>query len=135
MQKIKMWLLFEVQASDKELTLKAMNKHLHNLMNEKGVKVEEVKIEDKVDEVDAPPNIQEKGIKNLYSCFGEAVIEVNGLGEAVRIITNYAPSSIEVLSPERYELELKDMQELLINISDFVHKMFSQGMGGIVIRM
>ena len=131
---IKIWMLFEVQASDENVAKNALIKHISMLSREDGVKVEEEHIEEKVEEIEAPENLKQKGVLKLYSSFGEVTATLKDLETAVRVITNYAPSSLEVLAPEKYLIQLRDMQEMLVNLSDFVHKLLSQGIGGIVIR-
>lgn len=131
---IKIWMLFEVQASDENVVRNALAKHIDMLSKEEGVKIEEEHMEDKVEEIEVPENLKQKGVERLYSCFGEVIATLKDLETVIRVITNYAPSSLEVLAPENYIITMRDMQEMLVNLSDFIHKLLSQGIGGIVIR-
>jgi len=131
---IKIWMLFEVQASNKDIVKNALKKHINQLSQEEGVKVEEMHIEDKVEEIESPEAFKQRGINTLFSCFGEVIVVLKDLETVIRVISNYAPSSLEVLAPERYVISMRDMQEMLVNLTDFIHKLLSQGLGGIVIK-
>ncbi len=131
---IKLWFLFEVQASQKDIAKTAMKKHIHKMQEEESVFIKKYLIED-VEEVEADENLKSKGIEKLYSVIAETIIHTKDFASAMYLVMNYAPSSIEVLSPDEYKLSLKDMQESLNNIADFMHKLLSRGVGGVVLKM
>ncbi len=131
---IKLWLLFEVQAVKEDVALGAMKKHIESLNKEEGVLIEKYLIEDP-GKIDAPDKLKINGISHVYSVIGETIIYVDELSTAFKIVMNYAPSSIEVLSPNEFKLTLRDLQDSLNNLADFMHKILSQGVGGVVLKM
>ncbi len=131
---LKLWMLFEVQAINEKVANEAMKKHIESLGKEEGVFIKKYLIED-AEKLDAPENIKKKGISHVFSVVAEVVVHINELSNAFKVIMNYAPSSIEVIAPEKYELSLQDLQESLNSIADFMHKILSYGLGGVVLKV
>lgn len=130
---IKVWMLFEVQASNEETAKSAMKKHIEALKKEEGIEVIEEK-EDEVMEMEAPERLKEKGIEKLYSLIYEVVILSPRLDDVVYAVLNYAPSAIEVLAPDEIKIKMGDLQNALASIADMLHKILSHGLGGLVIK-
>ncbi len=131
---IKLWFLFEVQASQKDIAKTAMKKHINKIQQEEGVFIKKYLIEN-VEEIEPDENLKSKGIEKIYSVIAETIVHTKDFASALHLVMNYAPSSIEVLSPNEYKLSLKDMQESLNSIADFMHKLLSHGLGGVVLKM
>lgn len=131
--KIKVWMMFEVQAANEKTAKEAMNKHIKSLKDEKGIEVIE-EAEDDVIEIDAPEHLKERGIEKLYSYIYEVVILSPRFDDIVQAVINYAPSTIEVLEPNNINIKMGDMQNALNSIADMLHKILSHGLGGMVIK-
>jgi hypothetical protein len=56
-----------------------------------------------------------------YSSFLEANLTVKDFRSLVHLMYYYAPIAIEVLKPDKIELQARDLQEALIDMSELIH--------------
>jgi len=56
-----------------------------------------------------------------YTAFFDIEIETKTFKDVIHMIINYGPSSVELIEPEKLELNLNQSQELLNEISSAVH--------------
>ncbi len=129
---IKVWVLFDVQSNDSDFTEKALKEHISKMKKESGIVVGKETTSD-VEEVDAPPAFRAQGIDKMYSQVYEAIIFINNFETLINFTVTYAPTAIEVLSPEKLTIKLSELQSALVTISDMMHKFAQSGLGGVII--
>jgi len=93
-------------SSEKDVTL--INQKIH----------EPKKIEHKPDEKKEEPRAEVE----LFLTFAEIEIETNDIVTLMRIIFNYLPSHIEIISPENLELKNLDFNELFNEVIRRIHE-------------
>lgn len=130
---IRAWMLFEVQAASKEVTEKALAAHIKKMKAEKGVHISEESYTE-TSEMEAPKQLVERGITKVYARVVEVVALFRSFEELVNAVINYAPTAIEITSPEKMAISMREAQNALASISDMMHKFASAGLGGMVIK-
>ena len=107
---IKAIVLIELMGSPKEHIESLMKEIVENLKKEKDVKVNS----DKISEV--------AEVKGFWSSFTELEIEVKDIGKLVDISFDYMPSSIEILEPEKTEVDMKYMSDFINDLLARLHR-------------
>ena len=130
---IKAWMLFEVQATGKEVTDKSLTEHIKKMKAEKDLYIADIS-ESEVKEVEAPKQFADKGIQTLYAKVTEIVVLFQSYEILTNITINYAPTAIEILAPEKITITMREAQNALATVSDMMHKFTSAGLGGMVIK-
>lgn len=130
---IRAWMLFEVQASVKDVAEKALATHIKKMKAEGGLKVLEESFADTT-EMEAPKHLAGRGITKIYAKVVEAVVLFRNFEELVNVVINYAPTAIEITAPEKISITMREAQNALATISDMMHKFAAAGMGGMVIK-
>jgi hypothetical protein len=87
-----------------------MKEIVDNLKKEKDVKVHSHKMSDTAE------------VKGFWSSFTELEIEVKDIGKLVDISFDYMPSSIEILEPERIEVDMKYMGDFINDLLARLHR-------------
>ncbi len=131
---IKAWLVFEVQASTKEIAEQSLKKHINSITtDEKRVFVTEENFT-ATEKIDAPERIKKQGVEVLFSQVAEIIIFVREFEGLVNIVINYAPSVVEVIAPEKIILSMRDAQGALASVADMMHKYAQAGIGGMLLK-
>jgi hypothetical protein len=122
-------MMIEVLASTEEAAKSSLEKHVASLEKEKKTLVGRKDFKG-IRKIDNPlPNV-EVGYSNIV----ELEVLAENLETLVYLAMNYAPSSIEILRPEKIELDMGEAQGILVSVADMLHKFARQGLGGVVIR-
>jgi len=133
---IRTWMLFEVQAMQKDVVESALKQHIEKMSARDDVKSIETKYA-KVDKVEIPAQfkkpLEAKGIKNLYSQVVECIILAQNFESLTNIVINYAPTAIEIIAPDKIVLSMRDAQHALSNVTDMMHKFARAGIGGMLV--
>jgi len=126
---IRVAMMIEVLAVSENASKSALEKHIQKMENEEGVIVYKKDFHS-VQKVEKPlPNV-EIG----FSCVAEIEIVAKNFDKLVYIVMNYAPSSIEVLEPEKIVLDEGEAQGILNSIADVLHRFAAAGLGGVLIQ-
>lgn len=133
---IRAWMLFEVQALDKDVCSTALKAHIEKVGKREDAKIADIKYA-KTNKLDPPEQIKKalsaKGIKNLYSQVGELIVLVQNFESLVHLVINYGPTAIEITAPDKIVLNMREAQGALANVTDMMHKFASAGAGGMLI--
>lgn len=107
---IKAIVVIELMGSPKEHIESLMKEIVENLKKEKDVKVHNEKMSDTAE------------VKGFWSSFAEMEIEVKDIGKLVDISFDYMPSSIEILEPEKTEVDMKYMGDFINDLLARLHR-------------
>jgi len=125
---IKVQFMIEAMAINKEAVSSALEKHVDKMKHEKECLI--YKVEDgEIREVNKPtPNI-EKG----YSKIIEVELLAQSFEKLIMLVVTYGPSAMEIIEPERYDLKMGEMQDILATIAQIIHRYAAMGAGGMVV--
>ncbi len=119
---------FEVVATSPQLSHEALKSHIEKLSSLPMVEME------KVEYGDAREIEFGKEKRKVYSSVAHCSLSIKSLYDLVNIIIVYGPSSIEILSPERMEVDMGEMQNIANVVAGIMHRFAEAGIGGVVIN-
>lgn len=122
------WFAIEALAKDKEVVNSALEKHIEKLEAMEGAFVYDKKFRG-AESVENPI----KGVKKAFSQVTEVKLMIRDLFTLLNIVMLFGPSAIEVMSPEKKEIRIDEIQNIANQIAGIVHQFASAGVGGIVI--
>lgn len=125
---IRSTMIIEVLAVSREAAESALKKHVEKMEGEDGTLITGKKFHE-TREVERPTPRVEKG----YSQIVDVDALTRNLDHLVRLVVSYAPSSIEILEPERLSLDMGEAQGILNSISEIIHKFAAAGLGGVMV--
>lgn len=128
MVKLRLWMMFEVISTSRELTENSLKSLIDNLKKEGGIEVLKESYED-ISEVERPHPKVEVG----YSQVCEVELWADSFPKIFLIVMNYGPSAIEILEPDKIHLTLSEAQESLNYVAGMMHKFLEAGAGGVVL--
>ncbi len=109
---IKARIILEILGRPPEHLVESLEEIIKKIDEEKGVSVLSKKI-------NTPVEIKEK--KGFYSTFAEIEVEVEDILLIGTLLFNYMPAHIEIVSPEKINLENNDMNEVFNEIARRLH--------------
>lgn len=118
----------EVLAVSKEACESSLKKHIEQMKNEP----DSIIYKEKYDEPVKTPS-PFRNIKEAYSQVVEIEFISRRYENLVYLVLNYAPSSIEILEPQKIGLSLGEAQGLLNSLSELVHNIVAAKKGGVLI--
>ncbi len=74
-----------------------------------------------------------QGIESGFSQVCETEMLVKNLETLLHIVMEFGPASVEILKPERYQLNVGEAQNILNIVAEMMHRFAVAGLGGIVI--
>ena len=119
-EKIRATFILEILGRPKEHLVSSLNEIIEKIDSENGIKI----IEKKVHE----PKKLEKGEdefakkQEIFTSFSEIEAEFEKLEDLIKIIFNYMPSNIEIISPEKLNISNLFLGEILTSIMLRLHK-------------
>ncbi len=125
---IKATMIIEVLAVTEEAAKSALEKHVEKISQEEKTLVLEKRFHDSV-EVEKPF----RNIEKAYSILADVDFMTRDLDQMVKIVVSYAPSSIEILEPEKLKLDMGEAQGILNSMAELIHKFVQSGIGGVMI--
>ncbi len=119
----------EVLAVSKDAAKEALEKHVKRMEREDGTLVS-FKDFKKAEEMLNPfPNVPK-----AYSYVVEMEVFAVNFDRLVSLVINYAPSSVEIISPEKISMDMGEGQGIVNTVSEMIHKFASVGLGGIMVE-
>jgi len=109
--KIRLNCIIEVQAIEEELLKKTLKEIEELLRNDSAFTIYDIKTAE----------IAKNEGGEYYSSFLEANITAKDFKAIVHLMFYYAPISIEVIKPEKIELQANDLQDALVDMSELIH--------------
>ena len=125
---IEAWFAVEALAVKDNVVESALKDHVERLSRAKDVFAYETKFLE-VNKVENPT----QHIKEGFSQVAEIKLFIRNLNSMVAIIIVYGPSAIEIISPEKKDLKLEEMQNMVNLLAGYVHQFAAAGVGGLVI--
>ena len=121
------WLVFEALAINENVSKDALETLVNKLDKDNRVKIYKKsfgnakKIEKPIQNVDVG-----------YSVTCEVNLISKKFDNLAQIAIEYGPSAIEILEPEKFDLNVGEAQSILNSISQMMHRLAATGAGGIV---
>jgi hypothetical protein len=126
---IRVGMMVEVMAISKEAAESALKKHLEKMGNEKNMLIYKKDFRG-TEEVEKPlPNIP-KGFSQVV----EIEMVAENYDKLVYVVLNYGPSSIEILEPDKINLDLGEAQGILNALATLIHRFAAAGGGGLLVN-
>lgn len=125
---LKLWMVFEAVAPEKEAVEDSLDSHVENLKSEEGLEVLEEEF-GSVDKVEDP----HPGLDEGYSSLVEMRVECDNFTRAIKTVVNYGPTYVQVEGPEHYDLNLKDSQQALQEVANTMQQYAQMGLGGVLV--
>lgn len=127
-KEIKVWMIFEVLATEEDTAEESLNRHIENIESLNGVEVLEKEFEP-TEEIEKPREDIDKG----YSKICETEIRVKDFDLLIQLILNYGPTMVEIMEPEKLELKMNQIQDVINTVANIMHRYLQSGMGGVII--
>ena len=124
---IRLLMTFEAVSVSEEVTKKALESLINKLDSDQRAMIYKKEFLG-VKEVNAPVKGMEKG----WSQIVEVELIVKRFEDAVNIVMEYGPSSVEVIEPKEVRVNIGEMQSTLNSIGELMHKFAAAGLGGFV---
>ena len=103
MEKLQVQLILEILGRPKEHLKTALETLINKIDSEKGVKI--------IDKTIHEP-VPVKDTQDLFTSFAELTAELDSIGNYFGILFAYMPSNIELINPERIELDNAELNAL-----------------------
>ncbi len=121
-------MMFEVLAVTEETAKEALQSHIGKL--EKSELVGMIKKDfSAAEKVENPM----KGIEVGFSQICETEFMVKNFDMLVQLVLEFGPASVEILKPEKYQMNAGEAQNILNIMAEMMHRFAAAGLGGIVI--
>jgi hypothetical protein len=125
---IKSTMMIEVLAINREAAESALKNHVEKMEKEENTMILDKRFQ-KVQAVRKPlPKVDK-----AYSQIVDVDVLTRNFDQLVRVVVSYAPSSIEILEPERLSVDMGEAQGILNSIAELIHKFAAAGLGGIMV--
>ncbi len=123
-------MFFEVMGATEEFTRQAMAEHVSKMRKLENMKVISESLSE-VPKVEDPPK-QFKG-REAYSQIADVEVVVSSLENLVYSVIFFGPSSIEIIEPKSFTVNLNAAQSMANAVAEIMHRYAAGGAGGIVI--
>ena len=121
-------MFFEVLAINEKVTEESLRNHLNHFNKMENIYIINEKLGETI-KVDNP----KRDIKVAYSKIAEIDVIVRSYEYLLYSIIFYGPSSVEIIEPKNFELNLTEAQNMINAVAEIMHKYADGGAGGIVI--
>ncbi len=124
MSEIRAEMIIEMMGRPEEHLKQVMKDYLKRLDSEQGISIVRKKTHEpkEIGEKDKEGKaIQFPKGKEMYSTFAEIEIEVKDIFNLTRIVFEYMPSHVEIISPEEFRLQNFNLSGLLTDVTRKMH--------------
>jgi hypothetical protein len=125
---IKSSMIIEVLAITRDAAESSLRKHIEKMGNEDNTMILEATYHDTEELANPTPRIEK-----AYSKIVDVDVITRNFDQLVRIVVSYAPSSIEVIEPEKIKMDMGEAQAILNSMSEIIHKFAQAGIGGVMV--
>ncbi len=119
---------FEVLGTSEGIVKDSLKKHIEKISSDERAKLYKQNLFE-IQEVENPV----KNVKKGFSQFCELNLIVKNMDNLVQLVIEYGPSSIEILRPNKLEIDIGEAQNILNSIANMMHTFAAAGLGGIII--
>jgi hypothetical protein len=119
-QKIRAVIILEILGRPKEHVTESLDGLIKKISEEKGIKI----IEKKSHEPKKLEESEEEMTKHgeIFTSFAEVEIEFDKIDDLIKIIFNYMPSSVEIVSPEKISFDNVFLSDMLTGLILKLHR-------------
>lgn len=125
---IKSTMIIEVLAVEAGAAESALKNHVEKMGKEDRTIIAETRYHE--------TQVVEKPLPRIEKAFSQ-IVDVDMITKdfdtLVRLVVSYAPSSIEILEPEKIKLDMGEAQAILNSMSEIIHKFAQAGLGGVMV--
>ncbi len=125
---LEVWFSIEALAVDKAVVEKALRKHVEKMGKLKDILIYEEEFGETV-KVENPM----KNVAEAHSQIAKVKFFAKNLITLISVVMTYGPSAIEVIGPEKAELKIDELQNIVNLLAGVVHQFAAAGVGGIII--
>ena len=125
---LEVWFSIEVLGIDENIAKDSLAKHVEKLSHVKDTFVYEKDFKD-IKKVKNPL----KGVEEAYSQVVNVKFFVKSLPTLLNIVLTYGPSSVEIIGPDKKDVNAAEIQDIANVLAGLVHQFAAAGAGGIVI--
>ena len=125
---IKTWTATEVIAVTEEAAESSLKKHVELIGKEPDLMIYNVDYK----KTEKTPHPFEKG-KEAYTKVVEIELIARRFENLVYFVLNYAPSSIEIMEPNKIEIPMGEAQNVLNSMAELVHSLVARTRGAVTI--
>ncbi len=125
---LEVWFSIEVLGIDENVAKDSLTKHIEKLSHVKDTFIYEKEFKD-IKKVKNPL----KGVEEAYSQVVNVKFFVRTLPILLNIVLTYGPSSIEIMGPDKKDVNAAEIQDIANVLAGLVHQFAAAGAGGIVI--
>jgi hypothetical protein len=125
---IKSTMIIEVLAISKEAAQSALKKHVDKMEEEENTMVLDKRFHETQEVKEPAPHIEK-----AYSQIVDVDFLTKDFDQLVRVVVSYAPSSIEILEPEKIRMDMGEAQGILNSIAEIIHRFAQAGLGGVMV--
>ena len=118
----------EVLGINEDVAKSSLEKHVEKMSHVKDMFVYEKKFME-IKRVQNPM----KGVEEAYSQVVNVKFLVKKLSTLLNVVLAYGPSSVEILGPEKKDIDIGEIQDVSNVLAGLVHQFAAAGAGGIVI--
>lgn len=122
------WFAIEALAVSEDVVKESLARHVEKLSHAKDTFVHEKKFLE-TRRVENPM----KDVPQAYSQVAEVRLFAKNLFTLLAVVLMYGPSSVEIISPEKRQTGIEEMQNIVNAVAGVVHEFAAAGVGGIVI--
>ena len=125
---LEVWFSIEVLGIDENIAKDSLSKHIEKLSHVKDTFIYEKDFKD-IKKVKNPL----KGVEEAYSQVVNVKFFVKSLPILLNVVLTYGPSSIEIMGPDKKDVNAAEIQDIANVLAGLVHQFAAAGVGGIVI--
>ncbi len=129
---IKTWLVFDTQAVDKKMLKGLLSGLMDKIKMIKDVRVLTESLTEP-ESIESSEKFKQKGIDTVFSQVLEMEIVAKDFETLLYLVVTFGPTTLEVLAPKEIKLDMRQMQNTLILISELMHRYAAAGAGGMVL--
>ncbi len=106
---IEVKVIIEIAGFPEEHVKKTMDMVMDRLKNEKGIKINNKKVE------------EVKKVKEVWSTYADMELEIENMETLNNFCFNYMPSSIEIINPDKLNIESQEISNLMNDLLARLH--------------
>lgn len=114
-------IIIEIAGRPADYIKEAMEIVLKGLGKEKDIEIIDKKVHRPKEVEIFKQKPKPKNAKKVFSTFAEIELLVKGLGRLMGLVFDYMPSSIEVIEPTHFKLELNDASNIVNDLATRLH--------------
>ena len=122
------WFSIEALAVEKDIVEAALKSHVDKMSDIRDIFIYETEYSDTL-KVDNPM----KNVKEGHSQIVKIKFFAKDLMTLIGVVMTYGPSAIEILGPDKREMKVDEVQNIVNLLAGVVHQFAAAGVGGIII--